>query len=217
MAGTPWTLLQMVNTVKVRLRVQPGPDLADAFSQRIVGFINKIQRGLMAKPVIWDQAKVYLVVPTVAGTSTYQILSGTDELDVVRYMSITDANGGVKEIKKLQTDQQFRDYSQKQTAQSQPLYYRNRTKDYRSVTIEVSPVPDAVYNIDVEAVIAPPYMLDPTANPTLNITTLLEGATMLAKDDKGILNPLEGEMFAFMEKMDTQTFGSSNEEEIDVE
>lgn len=199
------------------MRLQTVPTLADGFSQRVVGFINKVQRGLMAKPVIWDQLKVYLAVPTVASTAIYQIIDGTNELDAVRYMSIEDATGAVKEIEKFQTDQQFRDYSQKQTEEAQPLYYRNRSKDFESVTIEVSPTPDDVYTIDVEAVIAPPYMLDPTDNPTLNVTTLLEGATMLAKLDKGIANPEEGDMFAFMEKMDTQTFGSSNEEGFDVE
>ena len=213
------TLLAAVNEIRQRLKLPEVSTLVDSYSKRCVFFINDIQRKLMAKPVIWDALKVYPSIPTVASQALYDIISGSDELDVIRYLSITDAtSGAVTEIEKFQTDEQFREYSQRQTEESQPLRYRNYTKTLTGIQIEVSPIPDAIYSMDIESVIKPPALVytDPTGLTLLDDDIIIEGATMLAKLDKGILRPEEGDIFAFIEKVDSNTFGNSNEEEFDV-
>jgi len=129
---------------------------------------------------VWDELKWTTTVATVQGTPTYRIERSGYELDVLRNLQI-----GTSEPLSLLSDLLFREYKRLYTTQGQPKVWRHYSADTGTITIEVSPVPDAIYTIAVEALVKAKRLTLATDVPLIDPEILVLGGLTLAKEDQG--------------------------------
>lgn len=195
--------LQLVREVQKRLRLPQSSSLAEPHAQLILSYINTVQRDLMTEVGVWDALKVYGEFTTEAGESLYTVAVEGKEIDVIRYMAV---NGS--EIKKV-SDETFRQLKKYNTTGT-PQYYRFYSRTGDSIVVELYPVPDAVYTVEVEALAKPPRLVNDLDTPILDEDAIVAGAVMIAKREQG--EDVSQELALFQLKMDmhTDTFIETN-------
>lgn len=205
------TVLELVNEVQRQLRLPISPDVVtDAHARLLVSYANEVQRAYMEEFGVWDELKVYGSFNTVAGTSQYEItLPDDDELDVIRYMGIE----GSEIVKK--DDARFRALKYSNQSRQQPQAYRHLSKEDGQLTIEVTPVPDAIYTIDFEALKKPKRLSSNADVISLDPDTVILGVKFIARYDQGEDYDMASKMF--ISKLSSQgvSQGESNNGDVD--
>lgn len=173
------TVLEIIQEVQKKLRLPQSLSLTDSHAKLILSLINDVQRNLLAEQGVWDEAKVYGSFNTVSGTATATISVSGQEIEIIRNLKI----GTSPPIEKVDDDD-FREYKRVYST-GQPLYYRIYSKSGGGITVEFSPTPDAVYQIDYEVLKKPPRLVNSTDVPLLDADTLIAGTVTLAKHNQG--------------------------------
>lgn len=190
------TILEIINEVQQQLRLPQSLNLDAAHAKLLLSYANEIQRTYMAPGFIWDQLKVYGTMPTVAGTSLYDVqLVNGQELDVIRNLQIPGSDLLIK-----LTDDDFRAYKTANTGHGQPMAYRIYGKSADGVvTIEVAPTPDAIYNIGWECLRKPARLTLAADVPELDQDTLKLGIKWMVIKGQG--RDASGELDAFLARL----------------
>lgn len=196
--------LELVREVQKRLRLPQSLSLNDPHAQLILSYINTVQRDLMTEVGVWDALKVYGEFYTEAGEALYTVAVEGMEIDVIRSLSIN----GI-ELEKV-SDETFRQLKKSGSEQSFPKVFRFYSRTGSSIVVELFPVPNNTYKVNVEALAKPPRLIQETDIPVLDEDAIVAGAVMLAKREQG--EDASQEMALFQLKMDmhTDTFLETN-------
>jgi len=185
-------VLNIINEIQKNLRLPQSPAITDAHAALILGFLNRVQRDIMKDATVWDALKIYGNFDTVASTKIYTVsLDPSGEISTLTNLQISTSDPLVKF-----EDGDFREYVRQQgSTEAQPLVYRMYSRAGDDVKIEVHPVPDAVYQIDVEAIKRPARLTSATDVPLLDEDTMISGGHIIAKIEQGNAENVELEEF----------------------
>ena len=192
------TALEIVQEVQKRLGMPQSATLTTTQAKQFLGFANTVQRDMMADGRVWDELKSYGTFPTVDGTGTYAISIANNELDVLRNLQI----GTSKPLKKFSSDEDFIEYRRQMSgSKAQPLAYRIRTRSASAgtLTVEVAPVPDAVYTVDYELLIKPLRLTAQGDAPLLDSDCVVLVTLFLARKQLG--EDFSADLGAFQAKL----------------
>lgn len=182
--------LQIVQEIQKRLRMPQSAAITEKHAVLILSFVNSVLVNGPGEGYVWDELKWVTAIPTVVGQVTYRIERSGYELDVLRNLSI-----GTNPPLSLLSDDLFREYRRLHTSQGEPKAWRHYSADTGTITIEVSPIPDAVYSIDVEALVKSKRLVLATDVPLIDPEILVLGGLMLAKEDQGDDYTLAGQEY----------------------
>jgi len=204
------TALEIINNVQRELRLPISTTVMEPHAKMLLLFANKVMRDFMLEDTTWDELKVFGDFDTVADTFIYTISSPSGDIDVIRHLQV----GSNDPIKKFD-DGKFKAYKRSNPTPARPMVYRHYSRDSAAIQIEVCPVPDAVYTVDVEALIKPPRLVNGTDIPLLDSDTIILGCVMLARKDQG--EDYSGDLAAFQAKLSLQsgTQGDSNFSDVE--
>jgi hypothetical protein len=172
--------LEIVQEIQKRLRMPQSASLAAPHAILLLAFVNSVLVNGPSEGYVWDELKWVTPIPTVQGTPTYRIERSGYELDVLRNLQI-----GTSDPMTLLSDPLFREHRRLHTSQGPPKAWRHYSADTGTITIEVSPVPDAIYTIDVEALVKAKRLVLATDIPLIDPEILVLGGLTLAKEDQG--------------------------------
>lgn len=182
--------LQIVQEIQKRLRMPQSAALTERHAVLLLSFVNSVLVNGPGEGYVWDELKWFTAVPTVVGQVTYRIERSGYELDVLRDLRI-----GTNPPLSLLSDDLFREYKRLHTSQGQPKAWRHYSADTGTITIEVAPPPDAVYSIDVEALVKPKRLVNASDVPLIDPEILILGGLTLAKEDQGEDYTLAGQEY----------------------
>lgn len=172
--------LEIVNAIQRRLRMPLSSTITDTHAALILSFVNSVLTNGPGEGYVWDALKWGTTVPTTQGIALYQIARTGYEIDVIRHLQI-----GTNEPIALLPDPAFREYKRFHTAQERPLYYRHYGESGGGILIEVTPTPDAAYNVDTETLLKAKRLVLATDIPMIDPELLILGGLALAKEDQG--------------------------------
>lgn len=206
-------VLEMINKIQTLLRLPLSASLADQHAKLLLAFINQVQRDFMAEGTTWDQCKLYGSFQTVAGVSLYTVSiadlgPGIEELDTIKELCIA---GMSEPLRMFDSDEDFRAFKRShQGTTGLPLAYRRYSRTGTAIVVELCPVPDQVYTVEVEALQKPPLLINATDVPLLDPDTIIAGALALAIDDQGQDASVKMEAFRIKLGITSQNEGDSN-------
>lgn len=199
------TLLEMVNQVQEELKLPKSGLITDSHASRIRIWVDKIQRNFMMENTVWDELKVKGYFDTEIGKAIYTVGITGGEIDTIRNLSI-----GTYAPLIPRSDEQFRELKRSYTDQEQPLWFRHYGRTSSGILVELLPVPDAIYQIDTEALKKPAKLTLADDEPDLDPDTIMLGAKMLELKELGRDNSKETDEFNIKLGLQDDTAGESN-------
>ncbi len=192
--------LELIRMVQRDLRLPQAAAITEAHAQLLLGFANTVQRDLMLENYVWDEQKVYGHFETEADTALYTVTgSSSYEIDVIRNLQI-----GTYDPLVWCTDSDFRAHKRTYTSTTaRPLYWRVYSRSGGdSIVVEVTPTPDAAYQVDTEALIKPKRLSGAEDETMLDPDIIFLGMMMLARKEQG--EDFSGDLAAFQAKLTLQ-------------
>jgi hypothetical protein len=189
--------ITLINNIQRELRLPQAAAITEAHAQLILGFINTVQRDLMLENYVWDEQKTYGYFETEADSFLYTVTgSSSYEIDVIRNLQISTYDPLT-----WCSDSDFRAYKRSYgTTTGRPLYWRVYSRSGGdSIVVELTPTPDAVYQVDTEALIKPKRLSAADDETMLDPDIIFLGALMLARKEQG--DDYSGDLAAFQAKL----------------
>lgn len=207
-----YTALQMVNRVQRKMRLPLSAAVTAYHAALILEDINTVQRDLMLDGYVWDELKLLGYFETDATNYIYTLSGSTgQDVDVIRNMEIA----GYDPLVKL-PDEIFRQMKRSLgTTKNRPLYYRHHSRSDGDLRIELSPTPDAIYQIDTEILMKPSILTADSDLIILDSDAVFLGTLMLARKEQG--QDIVTDLAVFQSKL-AMLSGSNNDSNLgDVE
>lgn len=171
-----------VNAVLRRMRVPTITAVTDnAYSTLIGEFVNQAKREV-EDAWDWHVLRTQVNVATVASTATYS-LAGTNHRSRVEFIHNTTNKGDILLVSKefMERQQNFTD-----NQESQPSWYvTNVVANTDTLQLEVHPIPDGVYNLNVYVVIPDDDLTSDTQVIQVPYYPVVLGAYVLALAERG--------------------------------
>lgn len=157
------TLLEVVNGVLRRLREDTISNTADTtYSTMLVDYVNDAKT-LVENAYDWTGLRSTITVPTVASTTNYSLLGSGSRLKLLNVLNDT-GNNVMKVMTQVELDMLQTINTQ---PEGQPYKYIFRGTDSNGdLTVDLYPVPDAVYSIDFNGIKPQPTLVASTDDDT---------------------------------------------------
>lgn len=177
------TALQIVNDIQAGLRMPISTDFTGPHAKLVLAQLNDAI-DFACSEAEWPEMNMEMQFVSKTGISVYSIRPSNSA--TVEHIEDVQVEGS-SEPMAIATDRDFVAYRNKnRSIQGEPQYYRIMARAGGTLVIEVAPIPDAAYSIDVRAILAPSRMSLVDDVPLLNSELAYLGGVAFAKHEQGM-------------------------------
>ena len=175
------TYLEIVNSVLKRLREDQVTSVSDTTYSALIGELVNTVKDDIERTWKWNSLRYTVTINTVADSFRYVLTGSGDQPVLLDIWNDTDNTL----IRKASTNYLNRLFIDTPESGSPYLYGINGTSSDGDLQVDFYPIPDGVYNIDVNMVLSQAHMTADTDTVLINNNLLILGAWALAVSERG--------------------------------